>query len=253
VTLGLKATVVESLTKPRLAPTTRDIDAFNDLRRVRMLQAIEQVLSEFMQALQLDEEQSLPLVFVREILDKLKKAERAPVSQMSIDRLLKLTEKYPMWADAWLELGFLYVDAERSDDALLAFERAMRGTSLKGSDRINSLAIAAASHGRILASRGRHQEACQSFSYCLGLDPGQSMVAVEYAEQLHKLDQLDLAATYYVAGMQYRPETWNLPKFPRDARELTLSSLSPWKGIGLRPAVDVPVRSATESAVLTAE
>jgi hypothetical protein len=253
VAVRLKVSALERLTKPRLAPRSRDIDTFNDVRRVRMLQAIEQVLTEFRQALQIDEEQSASLAFVREILDELETAKCLPVHQMLIDKLRKLTSEHPTWSDAWLELGFVHLDMEQRDHALVAFERAMQGTRLKGSDRANSLAIAAASHGRILAAGGRHREACDSFSYCLSLDPGQAIVAVEYAEQLRKLGQLDLATTYYVAGMYYRGERWNVPKFPRDARELSFPSLTPRKGIGLRPKVNVRVRSATESAMQIAE
>ncbi|MGA7805767.1 tetratricopeptide repeat protein [Bradyrhizobium sp.] len=243
----LKVAASESLTTARLNMMSSDIDAFNDIRRIRVLQAIEQVLTEFMQALPLDEEQSSPLVLVRGILGQLEKAEQGSLSQVLVARLLQLTAKNPMWSDAWLELGFLHLDAGQLDDALAAFERAMQGAQLKDGDKVNSLAIAAANHGRILAARGRHQEACESFAFCLGRDPGQAVTAVEYAEQLRTLGQLDLAASYYVEGMNYHGMRWNLPKFPRDARKISFASFSPRKEIGPRPGVDVPMRSAIET------
>jgi hypothetical protein len=249
----LKAVTSETMNRSRLSPKGRDIETFNDIRRIRMLQAIAQALTEFMQALQVDQLQSSPLGFVKGILGQLEKAERRPVSEVLADRLRKLTDKHPLWSEAWLELGFLHQDAGEIDLALTAFERAMQGARLRGCDGVDPLAVAAANRGRILAARGLHQEAYENFAYCRSRDSGQAFTAVEQAEQLRRIGQIDMALSSYAVGMGYRGARWNLPEFPHDARKLRFSSLSPWKQIGLHPLVDVPVRSAREQTVATAE
>jgi tetratricopeptide (TPR) repeat protein len=152
-----------------------------------------------------------------------------------------------------LELGFVYQDAGRIDEALAAFEQAMHGARLKGDDGIDPLAVAAANRGRILAAKGLHQEAYDSFAYCRSRDSTQTFTAVEQAEQLRRIGQIDMAASSYAVGMEYRGARWNLPEFPHDARTLSFWSLSPWKQIGLHALVDVPVRSAREQTVATPE
>jgi hypothetical protein len=237
---------------PPSIPGTADVETFDDIRRIRALQAIEQMLTEFMQGLRDEELQSSPLVFVRRLLGEVEEPGQRQLSQLLIDRLVGLTSRHPLWSEAWLELGFLYLDAEQADDALAAFERAMGGTS-KVTDGIDACAVAAAHHGRILAARGRHEEACRSFSYCLRHDPSQAIAAVELAGQLRSLGDLDLAVGYYETGMDYQAARWNVPEFPRDASEVSFPSLRREREMGRRCPVELPIRPAAEPVAVAGE
>jgi hypothetical protein len=237
---------------PPPIPGTADVEIFDDIRRIRALQAIEQMLTEFMQVLQIEGLQSSPLVFVRRLLGKAEEGEQRQLSQLLIDRLVGLTSRHPLWSEAWLELGFLYLDAGRTDDAQAAFGQAMGGTS-KAVDGTDACAVAAAHHGRILAARGRHEEACRSFSYCLRHDPSQAIAAVELAGQLRSLGHLDLAVGYYETGMDYQAARWNVPEFPRDASEVSFPSLRREQEMGRRCPVELPIRPAAEPIALAGE
>jgi hypothetical protein len=237
---------------PPSIPGASDIETFDDIRRIRALQAIEEMLTEFMQALQAEDLRSSPLVFVRRLLAKPEEVGQRQLSQVLIDRLLELTSHHPLWSEAWLELGFLYLDADKPDDALSAFERAMEGTS-KAVDGIDAGAVAAANHGRILAARGRHEEACRSFSYCLRQDPGQAIAAVELAGQLRRSGDPDRAVAYYEAAMDYQAARWTLPEFPRDVSELSFPSVRRELESGLRCPAELPIRPAAEPIALAGE
>src|SRR5262249_46753933 len=141
---------------------------------------------------------SVPLAFVREKLDAVGTPRGLPPSELLAERLQALTEAYPAWAEAWLELAFLHQDEGREREALKCFERAMRGRLSDTADRrSNPIAIAAASRGRLLAAAGRHAEALDSFALCMWHDPEQAMVAVEYANALRRAGQFDAAMVYY--------------------------------------------------------
>jgi tetratricopeptide (TPR) repeat protein len=175
----------------------------------------------------------MPLTFVRGKLDLLRKTDEKSVRQILQARLLDLTEHHPAWAEAWLELGFIHLDEGLLDPALTCFERAMRGKALsdRSSKRISPHALAAANHGRLLAAMGRYQDACDSFSECLAFDHEQKIVAIEYANALRQIGQVDLALTYYAEGMFYQEARWNLPSFPRDADQLSFSHLARPKSV----------------------
>jgi hypothetical protein len=203
-----------------------DAETLDEIRGVRTLQAVEQVIADFAQKLDFRDLQSEPLAFVRERLEALAHACGAPPSEMLAERLLALTETHPGWAEAWLELAFLHQDEGRPDEALKCFERAMHGRlSDTGERKPNPIAIAAADRGRLLAAAGRHTEALDSFAFCLRHDPEQAMVAVEYADALRRTGQLDAAMVYYAQGMYYRPPEWKLPRLPRNAAEMTFTLL----------------------------
>jgi tetratricopeptide (TPR) repeat protein len=206
-----------------------DVEVLNEIRCIRTLEAVEQVLADFEQKMNLSPAQSMPLAFVRRKLDELRKLSGQSLRQQLQAQLLRLTEAYPTWAEAWLELGFIYQDEGLIDPALTCFERAMQGRRLtdRASRNISPHALAAANHGRVLAAGGRYKEACGSFSECLSHDPEHRVVAVEYANALRQLGQVDLALTYYTQGMFYQESRWNLPLFPRDATRLSLSHLTP--------------------------
>jgi tetratricopeptide (TPR) repeat protein len=111
---------------------------------------------------------------------------------------------------------------------LKCFERAMHGRLSDAAERKpNPIAIAAANRGRLMAAAGRHEEALDSFAFCLRHDPEQAMVAVEYADALRRAGQPDAAMVYYAQGMYYRPPEWKLPRLPRNAAEMTFSLLAP--------------------------
>lgn len=224
-----RATVAASeKIKPPVAPSGADADILDEVRRLRALQAAEQVMADFVQRLGLRDLPSIPLAFVREKLDELAKLDGVPPSEMLAACLRELTEKYPSWAEAWLELGFLHQDEERPEEALNCFERAMHGRLSDTADRKhNPIAIAAANRGRLLTAAGRHAEALASFAFCLRHDPGQAMVSVEYADALRRAGQPDAALVYYAEGMYFRPPIWKLPRLPRNATDMTFGRLAP--------------------------
>jgi Tetratricopeptide repeat len=213
--------------QPPVTPSGADAEILDDVRRLRALQAAEQVMADFVQRLDIRDLPSIPLAFVREKLDGLAKVDGVPPSEMLAARLRDLTEKYPAWAEAWLELGFLHQDEGRPEEALSCFERAMRGRLSDTADRKhNPIAIAAANRGRLLTAAGRHAEALASFAFCLRHDPEQPMVSVEYADALRRAGQPDSALVYYAQGMHYRPPGWKLPRLPRNATDMTFRRLA---------------------------
>jgi hypothetical protein len=214
--------------RPPITLAGADAEVLDEIRSVRTLQAVEQVIADFAQTLDFRDQASVPLAFVRERLEALARASGAPASEMLAERLLALTGAHPAWAEAWLELAFLHQDEGRLDEALKCFERAMRGRLSDTAERKpNPIAIAAADRGRLLAAAGRHAEALDSFAFCLRHDPEQAMVAVEYADALRRAGQLDAAMVYYAQGMYYRPPAWKLPRLPRNAAEMTFNLLAP--------------------------
>jgi tetratricopeptide (TPR) repeat protein len=224
-----RATVAASgKIRPPITLPAVDAEILSEIRGVRTLQAVEQVIADFAQKLDFRDLPLAPLAFVRERLEALASACRARPSEMLEERLLALTRTYPAWAEAWLELAFLHQDEGRPDEALKCFERAMHGRLSDTAERKpNPIAIAAADRGRLLAAAGRHEEARDSFAFCLRHDPEQAMVAVEYADALRRTGQLDAAMVYYAQGMYYRPPEWKLPRLPRDAAEMTFTLLAP--------------------------
>jgi tetratricopeptide (TPR) repeat protein len=202
-------------------------DMLREIRSVRALLAVEAVLADFERKLHFDGIQSAPLAFVRRKLEDLRGGQ--PLGRTLEARLVELTKYHRSWAEAWLELGFLHQDQGNADQALACFERAMGGSRL--SDRaprnISPQALGAANHGRLLIAEGRYQEACASFAAGLVRDPEQKALAVEYANALRQLGQVDLALTYYGEGMFYQESRWNLPPPPRDANSLSFPHLVP--------------------------
>jgi hypothetical protein len=225
---GRAAVAASGKIRPPITLPGADAEILDEIRGVRTLQAVEQVIADFAHRLDFRDLPSVPLAFVREKLDALASAGGAPPSELLASRLLTLTETYPAWAEAWLELAFLHQDAGRLDEALKCFERAMRGRlSAPAERKPNPIAIAAASRGRLLTAAGRHAEALDSFALCMWHDPEQAMVAVEYAHALRRFGQFDAAMVYYAQGMYYRPPEWKLPRFPRNAAEMRFTLLAP--------------------------
>jgi tetratricopeptide (TPR) repeat protein len=223
-----RATVAASeQIKPPIAPSGADAEILDEVRRLRALQAVEQVMADFVQRLDIRDLPSIPLAFVREKLNELAKVDGVPPSETLATCLRELTQKYPAWADAWLELGFLHQDEGHTEEALDCFERAMHGRLGDTADRRhNPIAIAAANRGRLLTVAGQHAEALASFAFCLRHDPEQAMVSVEYAEALRRAGQPDSALVNYAHGMYYRPPEWKLPRLSRNATDMTFRRLA---------------------------
>jgi tetratricopeptide (TPR) repeat protein len=214
--------------RPPITIPDRDTEVLDEIRGLRTLQAVEQVVADFAQRLDFRDLPSTPLAFAREKLEVVARVCGVSPSRMLTERLQVLTATHPAWAEAWLELAFLHQDEGRPDEALHCFERAMRGRLSDAADRKpNPIAVAAANRGRLLAAAGRHAEALDAFAFCLRHDPEQAMVAVEYADALRRAGQLDLAMVYYAQGMYYRPPEWKLPRLPRNAAEMTFTLLAP--------------------------
>ena len=224
-----RATVAaDGKVRPPITVPGDDVEVLNQIRRVRALQAVEQVLADFLQQLAARDLTSAPLAFVQERLNELAKPYGLPLSEVLATRLRELADKHPAWAEVWLELGFLREDEGRSDEALNCFARAMRARLSDAADRnAKATAVAAANHGRLLAAAGRHAEARDSFAFCLRRDPEQSMVGVEYAHALRRIGNFDSAVAYYAQGMYYRPPEWKLPQLPRNAMDMTFALLVP--------------------------
>jgi tetratricopeptide (TPR) repeat protein len=214
--------------RPPITLPDGDTEILDEIRGLRALQAVEQVVADFAQRLDFRDLPSAPLAFVREKLELVASVCGVSPSRMLTERLQVLTDTYPAWAEAWLELAFLHQDEGRPDEALKCFERAMRGRLSDTAERKpHPIAIAAACRGRLLAAAGRHAEALDAFAFCLRHDPEHAMVAVEYADALRRAGLLDVAMVYYAQGMYYRPPQWKLPRLPRDAAEMTFTLLAP--------------------------
>ncbi|MGA7805246.1 tetratricopeptide repeat protein [Bradyrhizobium sp.] len=209
-----------------------DAAVLAEVRSVRALQAVGQVLGEFQAVVATS--RSVPLAMVDRRLGDLEKSIGRPVAEALEAELVGLTKKYPRWAEAWLDLAFLYQDTDRNDLALDCFARAMHGDRCTDfSDRcISPQAIAAANHGRALSNQGLLRDACDSFSLCLKLDPAQKAVAVEYADALRGSGELEFATHYYLEGMYYQETRWNLPAFPRDVSLLSFAHIAGPKRAG---------------------
>jgi tetratricopeptide (TPR) repeat protein len=251
--VGRATVIAGEKIRPPLDLPTEDKEILNELRGIRALQAAEQVLTEFLDRLDFSDLPAAPLAFVQEKLKGLARACGAPPSEVLAARLLELTQRNPAWAEAWLELGFLHQDKGRSDEALKCFEHAMRGRLSDTADRKpNPIAIAAANRGRLLNAAGRHAEALDSFAFCLRHDPEQAMVAVEYADALRRVGQLDSAMAYYAQGMYYRPPEWKLPRLPRDATEMTFRLLAPKNVTATDPVISGAAPFAVQATPGTA-
>jgi tetratricopeptide (TPR) repeat protein len=197
----------------------------SEVRNIRVLKAVEEVLSEFEADMGGQEFRSAPLSYLRKMLGAL---ELKGGSSEDIERCLTiLTSSCPWWSDAWLELGFLYEDLGRSNEALICFDHASRGSDIGrvAAHDPHPAATALARLGEAYAKAGRFQEARDSFRRSLELAPYQRMAAVKYADVLRRLEEYDSALEHYANGMYYQESLWALPNPPRDARDLRFTNL----------------------------
>jgi hypothetical protein len=206
-------------------------ELLDQVRSIRVLQGVEEVLGEVESKMGGGRFRSVPLESIRIML-----RDEGLNTALVEDRLTAMTRRYPSWSEAWLELGFLRQDQGRLEEALACFTNAMRAsrmTDLAG-QAPHPAAIAAASCGRLLALASRDAEASNCFARALSLDPDQKMIAVEYANVLRRLGSIDQALIYYGEGMYYQESRWGLPAAPRDFHDLRFHRLS--GGIKLSPA-----------------
>jgi hypothetical protein len=198
-------------------------ELLDQVRTIRVFQAIEEVLGDLEDKMGTGLFRSVPLAALRVLLRD-EGFNRTRVE----DCLTGMTRRFPSWSEAWLELGFLYEEQGRLEEALASFTKAMQGSRLTdlAGRAPHPVAIAAASCGRLLALAGRDAEASACFSRVLKLDPDQKMVAVEYANVLRRLGRIDQALAYYGEGMYYQESRWGLPAAPRDFHDLRFHRLA---------------------------
>lgn len=202
----------------------RQREMLDDIRNVRALCAVSEVLEDFETKMGGGSFKSEPLSLIRDLVSKnnigsLDLLERA---------LVGLTVQDPDWGEPWLELGFLNEDRGRFDEALKCFSRAMatrRPNDIAARDP-HPAAVAGARHGQLSVSAGNDTDALVSFQLSLRHGPDQRMIAIEYANVLRRLGRVEEALSFYTEGMYYQESRWGLPSPPRDARTLEFSRLS---------------------------
>lgn len=198
----------------------------DEIRNVRVMETVAAVLTDFQSKMGSEKFKSAPLELLERILREQKlDVAKAPLLEKA---LRGLTVSNPQWSEPWLELGFLHEDQGRLDEALVCFSKAMAGlrpNDLPDRDP-HPAAVAGARRGKLLADAGNDAEAQACFKLCLGYDPGQRMVAVQYANLLRRLGHYDQALVYYSEGMYYQESRWSLPVPPRDAGRLRFPHLT---------------------------
>jgi tetratricopeptide (TPR) repeat protein len=212
--------------KPGFVVSKTHRDLISEVRNVRVMEAIAEVLTDFQSKMGSDKFRSEPLALLKRILreQKLDKA-----SAQSLEKALRgLTVSNPGWSEPWLELGFLLEDQGRLDEALTCFANATTGlqpSDLPDRDPHPS-AIAGARRGKLLIEAGNDTEARACFELSLGYNPDQRTVAVEYANLLRRLGHFDQALVHYCEGMYYQESRWSVPVPPRDAERLRFPHLT---------------------------
>jgi tetratricopeptide (TPR) repeat protein len=217
---SLKETIAQ------LSVASSDLERLSQVRHYRAVKAVEAVLVDCETTMRVGPFRCVPLVLLRQLLAR-HKLDGPRGSKASHALLTKLVDKYPSWAEPWLELAFMYEDEGANAEALHCFERAMRGR--RAADLAPSEphpgAVAAANRGRLLTAMGRSGEARTAFAFAVRRDAGQKVAAVHYADLLRRQGDIDNALVYYGEGMYYQECRWSLPPMPRDIAEVDLRYL----------------------------
>jgi tetratricopeptide (TPR) repeat protein len=232
----------------RLTPGASEIEKLEQVRNFRALKAVEAVLVGYETKMGAGAFRSAPLVYLRRLLAR-RRLDGARGSMAARTLLMKLVQRYPAWAEPWLELAFMYEDEGANADALRCFERAVRGKraiDLAPSDP-HPGAVAAANRGRLLMAMGRNDEACAAFALAVARDPGQKVGAAQYASLLRRRGDIDNALVYYSEGMYYQECRWSLPRAPRDAADVDFRYLT------AETLAELPIRSEPASAFARAQ
>jgi tetratricopeptide (TPR) repeat protein len=231
LTTALAELHARSLTVPKSA-----IAALHDVRLVRSLLAIENLLGYFSAAALPKTMSSAPLDLIRGVLQANGLGDEQ--ADLAVEQTLQsLVKEHPEYAEFWLELGYLRVDQNRVDEALDCYARAASGRAIivAPQDGTAHPSIQARINAaRIMADRGDFTAARREYAVALALANGQSMAHIEYGLLLRKDGQTDKALAHFAAGTGYDWPSWPVPKAGRDVTKLSFPNL-------VRPSVQVAI------------
>lgn len=207
----------------------------NEIRNIRAMETVLDVMAEYEAKMASDVFKSAPLMLLKRMLhDLVMPAGDTP----PVERALRaLADQDPGWAEAWLELAFIYEDRGEIERALPCFANAMTGIrpdDLPSYDP-HPAAVAAACRGIHMARAGNDLEARACFELCLRHNPDFKIIAIEYANVLRRLGYFDQALAYYADGMYYQETRWSIPPGPRDIARLRFPYLTGNMPGGLMP------------------
>ena len=220
---------------PEPAPIAPDVPLHSDhvelldqLRQVRVLESVNNLLAEFEQAYGAAPSHSAPLALVREILERENVA--GDHGRIAVESaLIDLTKIYPNCAEAWLELAFLRQDQGWTTRAVDCFQRAVAGKPYQdvGPFFHDPRNIAAAHLSEILFAQGRRDEGLEACAGIFERDHNApfTMMGLRYGLELCVIGECGRAWPHLCRAMTYEEYHWRVPSL-RDLRTLDLSRLA---------------------------
>jgi tetratricopeptide (TPR) repeat protein len=200
------------------------LSAFDEVRLLRALQTIEEVLTKFYGELEIPWHKSMPITFIRKLFEDISPGD---VTAALEARLHSLGAEYPVWSEVWLELAYLMEDLRKTAAAADCYARAIAGERLSdiGPRTRDPRAFAAAALGRLLLKQGRHDDASDAFDFAVTHDMEQRIVASDHGDLLRHQGRLQEALKAYTRAIFNEETRWSLPSLPRDANKIRFLNL----------------------------
>ena len=142
-----------------------------------------------------------------------------------IDYLREAVRRAPNYAQAWLELGRLLIEADRSQEAIAALAKVSISASYDDPDRNPETLYVLANGpyvkawfyiGHAYEKLGNERAALDAYSEALVYQPGSPVASRALADLLFRRGDVIVSARYWGIAMSYRPFVVPLPKVGRN-------------------------------------